>query len=81
MTEDYLRSSAPVIESFAAVFDAFAEAGGDPTALVQLFAVTEDTWESKDTVREHFGSLEGWFRDGLGLDDDVADRLRARLLV
>jgi len=82
VTEDYLRSSAPVIESFAAVFDGFAAAGGDRAALVPLFAVTEGyLQESHDTVREHFGSLDGWFRDGLGLGDDVADRLRARLLV
>jgi len=49
---------------------------------VPLFAVTEGyLQESHDTVREHFGSLDGWFRDGLGLSDDVADRLRTRLLV
>ena len=44
--------------------------------------VTEDYLQAaRDAVAEHFGDVEGWFREGLGLPSDVPDRLRARLLV
>ena len=81
VTADYLRSSQPVLDSFRAVFERFAEVGGDPDVLVPVFAVTEDYLRAaQDAVNEHFGDVEGWFRDGLGLDTEVPARLRARLL-
>ena len=82
VTEDYLRSSKPVLDSFQAVFDRFAELGGDPAVLVPVFAVTEEYLQAaRDATQQEFGGVEGWFRDGLGLDDSVTDALRDRLLV
>jgi protein-tyrosine phosphatase len=82
VTEDYLRSSQPVLESFRTVFERFAEVGGDPSVLVPVFAVTEDYLQAaRDAVAEQFGDVEGWFRDGLGLPPEVPDLLRDRLLV
>jgi protein-tyrosine phosphatase len=81
VTEDYLRSSKPVLDSFRTVFDRFAEVGGDPAVLIPVFAVTEEYLQAaRDAVAEEFGDVEGWFRDGLGLSADVPDLLRARLL-
>ena len=82
VTQDYLRSSKPVLDSFRTVFERFAEVGGDPSVLIPVFAVTEEYLQaSRDAVVEHFGDLEGWFRDGLGLPPQVPEQLRARLLV
>lgn len=82
VTEDYLRSSKPVLDSFRTVFDRFAEVGGDPTVLIPVFAVTEEYLQAaRDAVTDEFGDVEGWFRDGLGLPPEVPEQLRARLLV
>ena len=82
VTQDYLRSSKPVLDSFRTVFERFAEVGGDPSVLIPVFAVTEEYLQaSREAVVEHFGDLEGWFRDGLGLPPQVPEQLRARLLV
>lgn len=81
VTRDYLRSSAPVLDSFSEVFERFAAVGGDPEVLVPVFAVTaEYLGAARDAVREHFGDVEGWMRDGLGLPAEVPERLRGRLL-
>ncbi len=81
ITADDLLSSEPVLASFQPLMDRFAEAGGDPTALRPAFAVTEDYLQAaRDAVAEEFGTVDGWFRDGLGLPDEVPQQLRARLL-
>lgn len=78
---DYLLSSAPVVASFQPYIDQFAEAGGDPDLLVPVFCVEPSYLDAaRDQVNIVFGSIEGYFRDGLGLDDTVVDALRARLL-
>ena len=81
VTEDYLRSSEPVLASFASVLDRFAEAGGDPELLVPVFAVTTGYLQAaRDALDEEFGSIEAYFTDGLGLDVEVHERLRRRLV-
>ena len=81
VTADYLSSSRPVIESFRVVFDRFEEAGGDPDLLRPVFAVSESyLGAAQETVRDEFGGIEGWFRDGLGLDGATLSALRSRLL-
>lgn len=80
--EDYLRSSEPVLASFRVVFERFAAAGGDPDVLIPVFAVLPDyLGAAHEAVTEHFGSVEGWFTEGLGLGRDHLDALRGRLLV
>ena len=81
VTSDYLSSTRPVIESFRVVFERFEEAGGDPEVLIPVFAVTESYLSAaQETVRDEFGGIEGWFREGLGLDDSTLSALRSRLL-
>lgn len=81
VTEDYLRSSEPVLASFQAVFDRFAEIGGDPAVLIPVFAVTTEYLDAaRAAADEQYGGVEGWFRDGLGLGDDQLDALRTRLI-
>jgi len=79
---DYLRSSEPVVESFRPIIDQFAAAGGDPELLEPVFRVDQSYLDAAlDEVQLTFGSIEGYFTEGLGLDDDVLGTLRARYLV
>ena len=79
VTTDYLRSSAPVVESFRPVIDQFAASGGDPDLLVPVFRVEEGYLDAaRDEMLRSFGSIEGYFRDGLGLGADVQEQLRQK---
>jgi len=79
--EDYLRSSAPVVASFQPYIDRFAEAGGNPDLLVPVFCVEPQYLEAAfDQANIGYGSLEGYFREGLGLTDEHLASLRERLV-
>ncbi|CAN5421702.1 tyrosine-protein phosphatase [soil metagenome] len=78
---DYELSSKPVIASFQKYIDQFADAGGDPDLLTPVFSVEPDYLNAAfDQANIVFGSLEGYFRDGLGLGDDGIAALRNRLV-
>ncbi|KLR62548.1 protein tyrosine/serine phosphatase [Actinobacteria bacterium IMCC26207] len=79
--EDYLLSSAPVLVSFQPYLDQFAAAGGNPELLKPAFTVEPDYLAtSLSEVQAQFGSVEGYFRTGLGLSDDITQQIRQRLL-
>lgn len=81
VTEDYLLSSAPVVASFQPYIDQFAAAGGNPDLLVPVFCVEPAYLDAaRDQVRIAFGSIDGYFHEGLGLSRDVTETLRERLL-
>ncbi len=78
---DYLRSSRPVVESFRPIIDQFAAAGGDPELLEPVFMVDRSYLDAAmDEVQLTFGSIEGYFGEGLGLDGDEIVALRERYL-
>ena len=79
--EDYLLSSEPVLASFQPYLDQFAAAGGNPELLKPAFDVEPDYLAtSLSEVLLQFGSIDGYFRTGLGLSDEVTDQIRQRLL-
>jgi protein-tyrosine phosphatase len=81
VTEDYLRSNDHVLDAFAPLFEHFAAAGGDPALLRPLFRVEPEFLDAARTeVSREFGSIEGYFTDGLGLGPDVHETLRRTLL-
>jgi len=81
VTVDYLLSSDPVVASFRPLLEQFAAAGGDPDLLAPVFRVEPEYLEAaRQQMTDSYGSIEGYFRDGLDLDTDVTDQLRRRLL-
>lgn len=81
VTADYLLSSDPVVASFRPLIEQFAAAGGDPELLIPVFRVEPAFLNAaRNEVHATFGSIEGYFSDGLGLGVDVQERLRERLL-
>lgn len=76
--EDFLESRrhlAPLVEPMLA---AFASRGGDPDLLAPIVDVRPGYLEAAmDEVRAAYGSIEGYFGDGLGVDPATQDQLRA----
>jgi protein-tyrosine phosphatase len=77
---DYLLSSAPITAAYAPLIEQFGRAGGDATALADLIMVRPDYLRSAlDTSVAAHGSIDGYLRDGLGLDDAAVAAVRARI--
>jgi protein-tyrosine phosphatase len=78
---DYLLTNKLLLPSFSAVFERFVDAGGDPALLEPVLGVRQQYLEvSLAVMREHYGTIEGYFTDGLGLDTAVQAVLRERMI-
>ncbi len=79
MTE-YLLTNELFLPALAPVFDQFRDAGGDPAVLVPVLGVDRAYLDAAlDQVTTRFGSMEGYFTEGLGLDEATIEALRAAL--
>ena len=66
--EEFLAVNPAVRETFAPLLQQFGDAGGDPDLLRPLLEVRAEYLQAAlDTMRERFGSFEGYLADGLGL--------------
>jgi protein-tyrosine phosphatase len=73
---DY-RLSNTVRRNRAARLEELERAGLDPELLAPFFGVHENYInQSFDAVDRHFGGVEQYLRDGLGVDDDSIQRFR-----
>ena len=79
--QDFLTSNRYVLPKYQAHIDEFAARGGDPALLVPVLSVLPEYLEASfDEVRRTFGSIEGYFDDGLGLDARAQQALHDRFL-
>ncbi len=75
---EYLLTNEQLLPAFASIFDKFTAAGGDPELLKQVLGVRPEYLQAALTqMREKFGSIEGYFADGLGIDVAGQDAIRA----
>jgi protein-tyrosine phosphatase len=75
---DYLITNQVLVPALQPVLDRFAAAGGDPDLLLPVIGVQREYLESAlDDMRERYGTVEGYFTEGLGIDADGQDALRA----
>ncbi|MFD3812032.1 tyrosine-protein phosphatase [Rhodococcus sp. NPDC058639] len=78
---DYLRTNDMLLPTFDTMFARFAERGGDPDILVPILGVRREYLETAiDEALTRYGSIEGYFAAGLGLDDTALQALRDRLV-
>ena len=67
--EDYLRSGDLVLPAYAKLIQAFAAAGGDQEILLAIFGVRVEYLQAAfDEMHRHFGAIEGYFSNGLGIE-------------
>lgn len=79
--EDYLLSGPRLLPMVRPMIDAFAARGGDTELLWSLVGVRPDYLEAAlDEVHRLFGSIDGYFAEGLGIDAPNQATLRALLV-
>ncbi|MGW0177418.1 tyrosine-protein phosphatase [Rhodococcus sp. NPDC003322] len=78
---DYLLTNDQLLPSFQAVFDKFTAGGGDPKLLELVLGVRPEYLQTAlGQMREKFGTVEGYFADGLGIDGAGQQAIRSHLL-
>ncbi|PJJ63231.1 tyrosine-protein phosphatase [Compostimonas suwonensis] len=78
---DYLLTNELLIPALQPVIDSFEAAGGDPAVLLPVLGVEREYLQTAlDLVRERHGSIDGYLREGLGIDDTTLAALRARFI-
>ena len=78
---DYLLTNRDLLPALKPLFDKFAAAGGDPQLLEPVLGVEPAYLHTAiDEMRTRFGSVEGYFTDGLGLDAATQRALRRALV-
>jgi protein-tyrosine phosphatase len=75
---DYLMTNEQMMPRIRRSLDDFAAAGGDPEILLQVLGVREEYMRTAiDEMVSSFGTIERYFAEGLGIDDDRQLALRA----
>jgi protein-tyrosine phosphatase len=78
---DYMITNRDLLPALQPYFDRFAQAGGDPALLRPVLGVeTAYLRTALDELRSRFGTIERYFSEGLGIDDEAQGRLRALLV-
>lgn len=76
VVEDYLRSNGALEPLIGPLLAEFQARGGDPTLLEPLAGVRRSYLEAAlDEMAERYGSIEDYFRSGLGFDDRELEAL------
>jgi protein-tyrosine phosphatase len=80
--EDFLESNRHVRPKYRGHVEEFAARGGDAALLDPVLGVLPEYLEASfDEVRRAYGSIEGYFADGLGLDARAQQALHDRFVI
>lgn len=76
--EEYLLTNAQLLPAEKPLIDRFQAQGGDPEVIRPLVGVAAEYLEAAlDEMRTKFGTVEGYFAEGLNLDEGAQKALRA----
>jgi len=79
--DDFLLSGCYLLAAYQPVLDRFRALGGDPEMLTPVIGVRPQYLEAAlDEVRTRYGTIEGYFGVGLGLDATVVEAPRTAFL-
>jgi protein-tyrosine phosphatase len=78
---DYLRSNDNLLPYYKETIDRFAAAGGDRAIPIAILGVKREYLEASfHEMQRHYGTIEGYFANGLGIDAAGQAALRTLLL-
>lgn len=78
---DYLLTNQQLLPALKPLVDQFASVGGDPAALKPVLGVDRSYLQTTiDLMTSTYGSIEGYMKEGLSLEDEILTTLRSRLL-
>ena len=81
VVEDYLRSNDYLMAGLQPMLDAFAAGGGDAELLKPVIGVKAEYLRSAlEIMHSRYGTVEGYFADGLSVDVSAQQRLRELFL-
>jgi protein-tyrosine phosphatase len=81
IAEDFAKSNDHLLPGYAKAVEAFAKAGGDPAVARAILGVkAEYLRASFDEVKAKYGTIEGYFAKGLGIDEAGQKALRDQFL-
>ncbi|MEP9395335.1 tyrosine-protein phosphatase [Gordonia sp. VNK1] len=79
---DYLLTNDRLVPALKPLFDQFAAEGGDPDILLPILGVDAVYLDTAfATVTKEYGDIEGYFAQGLGIDESQQNSLRERYSV
>ena len=78
---EYLLTNEQLVPALQPILDQFAANGGDPGILLPVIGVEQGYLAAAlDEMHTRYGTIEGYFTDGLGLGPDVQAALRDALI-
>ena len=78
---DYLLTNRDLLPALQPVYERFRAAGGDPHLLDPVLGVDEAYLKvALNEMETRFGSIEGYFTDGLRIDETTQRRLKEALI-
>ncbi len=78
---EYLLTNDQLLPSLKPEFDVFEQQGGDPALLLDVLGVQPGYLDTaRDAMHAEFGSIEGYFSEGLGIDAAAQESLRESLV-
>ena len=76
--QEYLLTNAELLPAEQPLLERFKALGGDPEVLRPVVAVAPEYLEAaRDEMDKTFGSIKGYFSEGLGLDEAAQQSLRS----
>jgi protein-tyrosine phosphatase len=79
---DYLRSNDYILPLYKEVIDAFVDGGGAASIPQAIFGVKVEYLEASfDEMQTKYGSIENYFSEALGIDDNTQKTLRDMYLI
>ena len=79
--EDYLRSNDYILPAYQSAIDTFVAAGGDPGVPSAILGVRPEYLDAAfDEMKKQYGSIEGYFAQGLSIDEAQQQLIRNILL-
>ena len=79
--QDYLKSNDYILTNYKSVVDAFVEAGGDRSIPESILGVKKEYLDASfNEMKSKFGTIENYFSEALGIDEETQKKMKRMYL-